>query len=425
MQPASLEPVALELAGIPVSATGVKPALGRMLHAIREHLGMDVAFISQIAEGRRWFREVDIGDSPMQLSVGDSAPAEESYCQRVIDGRLPELIPNACVNAEALTLAATRALPVGAHLSVPIRLADGRTYGTFCCFSHAPDETLTQRDLAMMRVFADMAGAQIQEALDEREARRIVEQRIGAVMGADDGLRIVYRPIVELETNRLVAFECLSRFAAEPYRSPDIWFTEAASVGRGVELEARAIRQALDGLAQLPPSVYLSVNASPEMLVHGHLDEAFADLPLGRIVVELTEHQAIERYEDVAAVVAPLQQRGLRLAIDDAGAGYASFRHVVNLHPHIVKLDISITRAIDQDASRRALAAALCGFAGETGCKIVAEGVETAAELSAIRKLRIGKAQGHYLGRPMPLDDAVSFAKLHATGQSVSAWSSC
>lgn len=424
MTPAPLEPIALELADIPVSAVGVRPALGRILKAIREHLGMDVAFISQIVEGRRWFREVDIGDSPMQLSVGDSAPAEESYCQRVIDGRLPELIPDACVNAEALTLAATRALPVGAHLSVPIRLADGRTYGTFCCFSHAPDTTLTPRDLAMMRVFADMVAVQIQEALDEREARRAVEQRIGEVMGAD-GLRIVYQPIVELETNRLVAFECLSRFATEPYRSPDIWFTEAASVGRGVELEALAIRLALAGLAQLPSSVYLSVNASPETLVHGHLDEAFADLPLGRIVVELTEHQAIERYEDVAAVVVPLQQRGLRLAIDDAGAGYASFRHVVNLHPHIVKLDISITRAIDQDASRRALAAALCGFAGETGCKIVAEGVETAAELAAIRKLRIGKAQGHYLGRPMPLDDAVSFAKRHATGESASAWSAC
>jgi EAL domain-containing protein (putative c-di-GMP-specific phosphodiesterase class I) len=424
MTPAPLEPIALELTGIPVSAIEVKPALGRSLRAIREHLGMDVAFISQIVDGRRCFREVDIGDSPMQLSAGDSAPAEESYCQRVIDGRLPELIPDACMNAEALTLAATRALPVGAHLSVPIRLADGRTYGTFCCFSHTPDATLTPRDLAMMRVFADMVGVQIQEALDEREARRVVEQRIGAVMGAE-GLNIVYQPIIELETNRLVAFECLSRFAAEPYRSPDIWFTEAASVGRGVELETRAIRLALAGLAELPPSVYLSVNASPETLMHGHLEEMFAGLPLGRIVVELTEHQAIERYEDIAAVVAPLQQRGLRLAIDDAGAGYASFRHVVNLHPHIVKLDISITRAIDQDASRRALAAALCGFAGETGCKIVAEGVETAAELAAIRKLRIGKAQGHYLGRPMPLDDAVNFARRHANGESAAAWSTC
>jgi EAL domain-containing protein (putative c-di-GMP-specific phosphodiesterase class I) len=390
---------------MPSSAPGARPSLDRLLHAIRRHLGMDVAFISEFQDGRRFFRHVEIGESPLAIRPGDSDPAEDSYCLRVVDGRLPELIPDACINVEALTLPATRAVPVGAHLSVPIRLADGRVYGTFCCFSHAPNPTLTARDLNVMRVFSDMAADQIQLDLDQQQARLQIEDRLEAVLRAD-GLRMVYQPIVDVTTGLVVGFESLARFTSDPYRTPDIWFAEAGQVGRLVELESQAIRLALAGAAGLPDSVYVTVNASPETIVKGALADVLRGQPLERLVVEVTEHQAIERYEDIAEAIAPLQRRGLRIAIDDAGAGYASFRHVLNLHPHIVKLDNSITRAIDVDRSRRALAAALCGFAAETGCGIVAEGVETAAELDAVRALGIGKAQGYHLGRPMSFVDA-------------------
>jgi EAL domain-containing protein (putative c-di-GMP-specific phosphodiesterase class I) len=405
---APLAVAAAGLAGIPVSAVGVRPALPRILNAIRKHLGMDVAFISEILSGRRFFRHVDAqadGPRPPPIAAGGSDPAEESYCLRVIDGRLPELMPDACLNAEALTLAATRALPVGAHMSVPIRLANGQVYGTFCCFSYAPDASLTERDLSMMRVFADMVGEQIQEELDEHASKRLVDDRIDAVIKADR-LRMLYQPIFDVSANRVVAFEALSRFMIEPYRGPDVWFAEAALAGRAVELETQAIQLAVSALAGLPTNVYLTVNASPETIVKGALAKVLQGLPLNRIVVEVTEHQAIERYEDIAEVIAPLQEQGLRIAIDDAGAGYASFRHILNLHPHIVKMDTSITRAIDTDRSRRALAAALCGFASETGCNIVAEGVETAAELQVLKALGIGKAQGYYLGQPMALPEA-------------------
>lgn len=388
------------LAGLPPSILDGSPSVARLLQAIRKHLGMDVAFISEFTQGRRFFRHVEIGQSRLAIRPGDSDPLEESYCLRVVDGRLPELIPDACANAEALTLPATRAVPVGAHLSVPIRLADGRVYGTFCCFSHAPDLTLTERDLRILRVFADLAAEQIQRDLSDREARRVVEQRIESVI-ASGQLRMVYQPIVDLDTRRAVGFESLARFAGEPYRPPDVWFAEAALIGRGIELETRAIRLALACLVELPAGIYLTVNASPETIVKGALADVLRGQPLGRLVVEVTEHQAVERYEDLSEALAPLQRDGLRIAIDDAGAGYASFRHVLNLHPHIVKLDNSITRAIDVDRSRRALAAALCGFARETGCGIVAEGVETQSELDTVRALGIGKAQGYHLGRPM------------------------
>lgn len=400
-----LATAAAGLAGMPASALGDRPSLARLLQSIRKHLGMDVAFISEFQDGRRVFRHVEIGDSHLALRPGDSDPLEESYCVRVVDGRLPELIPDACTNAEALKLAATRAVPVGAHLSVPIRLPDGRVFGTFCCFSHAPDQTLTERDLRVMRVFADLAAEQIQQDLSFGEARRLVEERIHNALEREQ-LRMVFQPIVDLANHHVVGFESLARFSADPYRSPDVWFAEAGLVGRAVELESQAIRLALAGLAELPPSVYITVNASPETIVKGALAEVLRGRPLDRIVVEVTEHQAIERYDDISAAMAPLQRDGLRIAIDDAGAGYASFRHVLNLHPHIVKLDNSITRDIDVDRSRRALAAALCGFARETGCGIVAEGVETQSELEAVRALGIGKAQGYHLGRPMNFVDA-------------------
>jgi len=400
-----LEAAVTDLSGVPSSPWGARPSLDRLLQAIRKHMGMDVAFISEFKDGRRFFRQVEIGESALAIKPGDSDPLQESYCQRVVDGRLPELIRDACVNIEALKLPATRAVPVGAHLSVPIRLANGHVYGTFCCFSHAPDPTLTERDLKVMRVFSDMAADQIQLDLDRQQFRHQVEDRIEAVLRTG-GLRMVYQPIVDVATGRVAGFESLARFESDPYRTPDLWFAEAAQVGRLVELESQAIRLALSGLAGLPESVYVTVNASPETIVKGAVADVLRGQPLQRLVVEVTEHQAIECYEDIADAIEPLQRDGLRIAIDDAGAGYASFRHVLNLHPHIVKLDNSITHAIDVDRSRRALAAALCGFAAETGCGIVAEGVETQAELEAVRALGIGKAQGYHLGRPMSFVDA-------------------
>ncbi|MDX6234753.1 MAG: hypothetical protein QOH68_3871, partial [Nocardioidaceae bacterium] len=133
-------------------------ALRGLVRAAREHLGMDVSFISEFTGGDRVFRVVDsAGRSP--VAVGGSDPLEATYCQRVVDGRLPELIHDPMALPAAVELPVTAALPVGAHMSVPLRLSDGRVYGTFCCFRYDPDETLTERDLAVLRVFADVASS--------------------------------------------------------------------------------------------------------------------------------------------------------------------------------------------------------------------------------------------------------------------------
>lgn len=388
------------------SGKSINQSLPEVLHAIRVHLGMDVAFVSEFSKGHRVFRFVDCAGERQPVVVGGSEPLEASYCQRVVDGRLPELITDAATFPAAMELAVTAALPVGAHLSIPVRLADGSIYGTFCCFSFTPDTTLTERDLALMRVFADLTAKQIDRALMASKEALEIERRIKSVLSSNE-LSIVYQPIYHLERNEIVGFESLSRFAAKPLRTPDIWFQEAAGVGLGIALEAKAVRVALQGLRRLPTEIYLSVNFSPEAILSGSIDRILGDAPLDRIVLEITEHHSIDHYTDIAKTLRPLRKKGLRIAVDDAGAGYASFRHILNLAPDIIKLDMSLTRDIDTDRSRRALAAALIRFSQETGCKIIAEGVETVAELNTLQQLGVVKAQGYLLGRPMSLDNAL------------------
>jgi EAL domain-containing protein (putative c-di-GMP-specific phosphodiesterase class I) len=378
-------------------------SIERILRAVRDHLGMDVAFVSEFSAGRRFFRHVDAG-AVAPLQVGDSSPLDEGYCQRVVDGRLPELIPDTADVPEAMALPVTTVLPVGAHLSVPIRLRDGRVYGTFCCFSFTPDRTLNERDLGVMRAFADLSTTEIQRDLDAHRDRDEKVARINAALRAQQ-MSIAYQPIYTLDENsRVAGLECLARFSGQPYRSPDQWFAEAGLVGLGTELEVAAVRMALATLPLLPDTVYLGVNASPDAILTGAVGAALDDTSGERIVLEITEHASIADYGALSAALAPMRAKGVRLAIDDAGAGFASFRHILNLQPDMIKLDITLTRNIDSDPARRALASALITFARDTGSRIVAEGVETASELEALRSLGVHKAQGYFLGRPMPLE---------------------
>ncbi|ATG75842.1 diguanylate phosphodiesterase [Zobellella denitrificans] len=373
------------------------------LHSVRTLLGMEVAFVSVFTGGRRVFRYVDSQGGATPVRVGASDPLEESYCQRVVDGRLPELIQDATQIPEALTLPATMALPVGAHLSIPIRFSDGQVYGTFCCFSTFPDSTLNDRDIRAMRLFAEMIGKLLERQVAEEEACNQLVTRLRAVID-EELFSMVYQPIIRVDQHKVVGYEALARFSAEPVRSPDQWFNEAAEVGLQEELELAVIKKALQGLAHLPEDTYLSLNVSPETLLKGSVASVLEGYPFERLMLEVTEHVSVTDYSLIATVLVPMRQRGLRLAVDDAGAGFASFRHILKLQPDVIKLDVSLIRRIDTDTGCRAFTAAIVRFAEETGSKVVAEGVETDAELNALRKLKVNKAQGYLLGRPTPIE---------------------
>jgi EAL domain-containing protein (putative c-di-GMP-specific phosphodiesterase class I) len=362
-----------------------------------------VAFVAEFRAHDRVFRHVYAqGQSPIQ--PGDAVPLERGFCQRVVDGRLPELIVDARALPEAANLPETHGIPIGSHLSVPIRLSDGRVYGTFCCFSFMPDLSLTKRDLQMMKAFADVLADQIDR--DTRQGREQTDQinRITDVMRQGQPT-IVYQPIYDLETRRMAGVEGLSRFHADPQRTPDLWFAEAAAVGLGPALKSCAAKAVLAGLKSLPRDVYVAVNSSPELILSGAFTLLLQDIDISRVVLEITEHASVSDYEPLLSTLAPLRALGLRIGVDDAGAGYASMRHILSIEPNVLKLDMSLTRGIEQDLKRRALASALIAFAHETQMSVVAEGVETAAELQTLRQLGVTHGQGYYLARPMALAD--------------------
>lgn len=383
--------------------------IDRVLKALRTHLGMDVAFIAQFRVEDRVFTHVD-ADGPPPIQPGDTLPPEAGYCQRVVDGVLPELIADTSLCPQAQALPETRELPIGAHLSVPIWLSDGRLYGTLCCFGYAADDTLSERDVQVMRVFADLIADQLDNELKRVRDRVQKHRRISDVLSSDQP-SIVYQPILAAQTLELCGWECLARFSTQPPRSPDQWFVEAAEAGLGVDLELRAIESAVSALAVLPGHTYLALNCSPQLVYSGRLAPLLQQLPPRRLVLEITEHAAVADYVRLEQALAPLRQRGVRLSIDDTGAGYANMRHILELGPDIIKLDMSITQGIDNDFKRRALASSLIAFARETGSTVVAEGVETQLELDTLKALGVHKIQGYLLGRPQPLGRALDELK--------------
>lgn len=382
-------------------------ALQQLLQAARLYMGMEVAFVSEINHGLRIFRYVDQSDNTSLLRVGDSDPVDESYCKHVIDGRLPELIRNAQELDFALNIDATEALGIGAHVSVPIYLSDGSIYGTFCAFTFHADYSLNERDLALMRAFADVTGQLIAVEVQRHREQEEKRQRIQSLIDSRS-LAMVWQPITELETGRIVGAESLARFPLGLHDTPDQWFNEATAVGMAAQLEGLAVRQATAILELVPEPVYITCNLSAEAFLDPYIQDMMASLPLHRIVLEITEHDVIEDYDTLSASLEPLRRKGLRIAIDDAGAGYASFRHILSLRPDMIKLDISLTRNIDTDIGRRSLAASLVQFSKEIGCQLIAEGVETRAELDVLTGLGVHKVQGFYLHRPKPKDEFLS-----------------
>lgn len=395
-------------ASVGQGATGSgNAALPRLLRAARRHLGLEIGFISEFTETHRVFRYVD-SEGLCFIQPGDGDPLGDTYCQRVVDGRLPQLITDAREVPAARELACTESVPVGAHISVPIVLKDGLTYGTFCCFSRTAEASLNQRDLDVMRMFGDLAGQAIDDELDSHRQRDGIVSRVRRVLDEEGHLHMVFQPVVGTEDRALLGVEALARFSLPPSRTPDVWFSEAASVGLGTELELRAVSEALQALDRLPGQVFLSVNVSPDTVLSGRLREELSTWDINRVVLEMTEHAPIADYQELNRALDPLRERGARLAVDDAGAGYASFRHILWLQPEFIKLDMSITQRLHLDPARAALANALINFASSVGSGVIAEGVEEEAELVELTRLGAGAAQGYYLARPGELDAVVA-----------------
>ena len=270
--------------------------------------------------------------------------------------------------------------------------------------------------------FAEMAGALLGQQLERGHRGELARERVGRAL-AERGLRPVFQPIIALGSAAAVGYEALTRFAD---RTPaDRMFAEARSVGLGLDLELACLAAALDAAEGLPRQAWLSLNVSPEVLLR---TEQLVGLVAGRsrpIVVEITEHAVIEDYAAVRRAIEALGPR-VSLAVDDAGAGFASLRHVVELRPKYLKLDIGLVHLVHRDPSRQAMIAGLRHFATRVGCEVIAEGIELPAELAMLRELGVPLGQGRLLGRPRPVRatnaaEAPRGRRVDGTGSSPSA----
>jgi EAL domain-containing protein (putative c-di-GMP-specific phosphodiesterase class I) len=329
-------------------------------------------------------------------------------------------VPILVLTADITESTRERALAVGARdfLTKPFRYTELLLRINNLLETRALHSQL-RRDKAILE-----ARMREQQANDQARAerRRSASRRIEAVLASDRngtngdsgiGLQMVYQPILDLTTGEVLGAEALARFGTEPQRSPAQWFMEAAEVGLGIQLELAALRRASEGLPLLPPNAFLSVNASAETIRSPAMLSALDGLPTSRLVIELTEHERIEDYDALVAPVARLRSRGVRLAVDDAGAGFASLQHILRLSPDIIKLDRIFIEDLAEDPVKRALTTALVSFAGDIGATLVAEGIATGPELEALRSIGVRHGQGRFLGDAAPLPfDPDGFAHL-------------
>lgn len=215
--------------------------------------------------------------------------------------------------------------------------------------------------------------------------------------------RLVFQPIVDLSRGVIAGYEALSRFAGPPVAPPYVWFDQAERQGRSVELELRAVEQALAVRTSLPPDTFLSVNVTPTTLLHPAARRLLAsESELHRLVFEVTEHAEVTDYVALRQAADRVREAGGLLAVDDAGAGYASLKHVLELRPNFVKLDRELVTGVDTDPTKRSVVQMLGELTDRIDAWLIAEGIETLGELDALLELDVPLGQGWALGMPEP-----------------------
>lgn len=297
----------------------------------------------------------------------------------------------------------------GLRLSCYVPITEqGRPVGLLAASSRCDAEAEVSRDgrLALAREFGAIARAVLGSGLAERHERAVARQHLQTVL-ADGGYRPVFQPVVDLRRRDIIGYEALTRFA-DGVR-PDLRFADARRVGLGLQLEEATLIAALAAADELPHSAWLSINASPDLLLDaGRLARVLAGARR-MVVIEITEHVAIDDYDALRRALRSIGSN-VRVAIDDAGAGFASFRHVLELEPDFVKLDADLVRGVENDTSRQALVVGMRYFAQQTGSTLIAEGVETEAERAMLGELGIRFGQGYLFARPMPVSELASAA---------------
>ncbi len=376
-----------------------------LLATAKESLHLSVAFLTRM-DGTTQHLEVVDSSVPFLFKEGATQVQATSLCQAIQERKLPAVIPDLRAYPLAMSLPAARLPRIRSYVSVPVVLSDGSIYGTFCAAGLTSDKALTKRDKALMDVLAHAAAVVIEPGVREQARRAEIEDRLGPVLEGPGPL-VLLQPIVDLATGTRIGAEALSRFPAQWDLAPDVCFAQAHSIGRGDELELLALRGAAAHLDTV--AGYVAMNVSPGTLLTPRCTQLLDELPLDRVLLELSEHDPVADYDALAAVLDPLRERGMRLAIDDVGAGFSSLRHIVLTRPDVMKLDRTVVDGVSTDPVLATLVSSLVAFGHGCDTRIVAEGVETADDAQALLAAGVDYGQGWYFGRPGPPEDLTAF----------------
>lgn len=390
--------------GSPTSPTppsvALSPAwLHRVLDAARTRLGMDVAWMSTFTESTQQIRAATGALDAMHVRPGMEPSLEGSFCVRVLSGQLPPVVTGARRHPGTRDLAVTADLGIGSYVGAPVRAPDGRPVGMLCCVSRDDGAHLDGAAARTLELLADVIADRLAEPLPEPPTDPAA--RVRDVLS--EGAVVTHvQPIVDLATEEVVAYEALARFPGIA-DGPERLFSAAAAAGLGTQLEELAARAALAVAPRLPAGRPLGINLSPPALLCASVTDLLLDHRHLDVAVEVTEHSPVDDYDALDRALTCLRDAGIGLTVDDAGAGYASFRHVLRLRPDAIKLDLALVAGVHTDPAKQAMVTAMVSFAGATGARLVAEGIEDPAEVRTLRSLGVCQGQGYLFGRPAPL----------------------
>ena len=367
----------------------------RIVDRVLAHLGMDVVYLTEFRKGRQIFRAVRGDHDAFGVGPGTEHPLPASVCRQMVEGELPNVIADVEADDRVAALDEAYGGRVGAYIGVPVRLSDGSLYGSLCALSREPRPELDDRDVGVIEVLAEFLA----EPLDGWRRRQTAFREIERLL-LDDAIVPALQPIVSLVDGRCVGVEALARFP-ENEDGPESIFGRARDSGLDVPLEHAAIRAALAQRDRVPDGAYLSFNVGPA----GILADGFSELlgshaPVEGLVLEVTEHVSVAEYAALADVLQPFRSAGMRLAVDDVGAGYSSLRHVLRMAPDVMKIDRSLVNGISGDVALRTIVTGIVLLALDVGAETIAEGVETAADASALTDLGVDLVQGYLFAAP-------------------------
>jgi len=388
------------------SSASVEEQAEHLADSLMDLDGVGLARVVALGPGDVWHRIAGRGDEKVAIS-GPRPPTAlvRSTKRRARQGAWVDSAQRwAAISRVGVAL---EAAGITALAFAPIRHRGGLVGLLVAATTDREGAPTLERHLSTIVELADIGSAMLGSAFAAREQAADVRGALERII-RDASFRPVYQPIVRMRDGGIIGYEALTRF--EDGQPPDVRFAEAAAVGLGLELEVSTLRAALDGARALPRDTLLSVNVSPAIVAERHRLEAV----LGRwdleqtLVLEITEREPVDDYAALRDAISRMAVP-VRWAIDDAGAGFASLRHIIELRPQYVKLDRALIADIALDPARQALVAGLLHFSKALGTTLIAEGIETNAERLALEHLGLTIGQGYLFGHPQEAPEEFHF----------------